>query len=97
MRRILRPLCLPAVLLCALLAASMLAGCSKQWENPDIKDSHEAKMRFDKDSRACDVIAGELHPLDKNRQYKAYSQCMNDRGWVIRDGEIRFNTRPPKD
>ncbi|MFH1914606.1 MAG: hypothetical protein ABIK45_10065 [Pseudomonadota bacterium] len=97
MPRISRSLCLMTALLLVLLAASLLAGCSKQWENPDIKDSHEASVRFDLDSRACDVSAGEQFPLDKNQQYKAYSQCMNDRGWIIRDGEFRFNTRTPKE
>ncbi|MUM77715.1 hypothetical protein GKC30_08720 [Pseudodesulfovibrio sp. F-1] len=95
-----RPPLLPRLmtaLAAILLAAPLLAGCATQWQNPDIKDSHEAKVRFDQDSRACDVIAGEQYPLDKNRQYKVYSQCMNDRGWLIRDGEYRFNTRTPKD
>lgn len=96
MRHPFRSQCLAALLGASLLGVLLASGCSKQWENPDIKDSAEAKSRFDKDSRACDVIAGEQYPLDKDKQYKVYSQCMNDRGWVIRDGEFRFSTGTPK-
>jgi hypothetical protein len=96
MRNLSRSLCLTAVLGAALLIALLASGCSKQWENPDIKDSAEANSRFDKDSRACDVTAGEQYPLSKDKQYKVYTQCMNDRGWVIRDGEFRFSTGTPR-
>jgi uncharacterized Zn ribbon protein len=92
-----RPFLLTLCLTVLLGSLAFTTGCSKQWQNPAIEDSAQADAQFTKDSRACDLMAGEQYPLDKDMQYKVYSKCMTDKGWVQRDGDgYRFNTGKKK-
>lgn len=70
---------LTTLTLCILLAG--LIGCSKPWSNPDVRNDRQAQAQFRDDSVACEVVAGEQYPLDKNKQIEVYDQCMIDKGW----------------
>jgi hypothetical protein len=88
-----RPALLSLCLACLLGACLFASGCATQWTNPDIQDSAQTKSKFQQDSQECDLMAGEQYPLDKDKQFQIYSKCMNDKGWVKRDGDgYRFNT-----
>lgn len=63
------------------LAALLMAGCARQWENPDIPDPKQAEYRFDKDSTDCSILASEQYPLDKDKQNAIYQTCMEKKGW----------------
>ena len=78
-----------------MLAALMLSGCAKQWDNPNVQNKHKAAAQFESDSVKCEVMAGEKYPLNKRKQAELYNGCMKDKGWIQRDGAgYTINTSP---
>lgn len=80
----------PYLFLLCLLLTALLLGCSKPWINANSGNKKQTAAQFERDSVACEVVSGEQYPLDKRRQLEVYNQCMSDKGWDRRDGEIRF-------
>ncbi len=70
------------ITLCFMLTALLMVGCSKPWTNADSGNKQQSAAQFDRDSVACEVVAGEEYPLDKHKQLELYNQCMSDKGWV---------------
>lgn len=79
----------------ALLAAFMLAGCSKPWSHPDYSGQAETD-KFKRDSFNCEVQSKDVAPLDKHKRLKVYKACMTDKGWQHSDDHsgFRFSTKP---
>lgn len=71
------------LLICLMLAALFLSGCSRPWEHPGIDNPKQADYQFDKDSTDCSIIASEQYPLNKDRQLPIYNRCMEDKGWKL--------------
>ncbi|WP_319470740.1 hypothetical protein [uncultured Pseudodesulfovibrio sp.] len=67
--------------LCLMFCALLFAGCAKPWSNPEAGSGKQADVQFERDSVACEALAGEKYPLDKHAQFKVYDQCMSDKGW----------------
>lgn len=71
-------------LLCLVLALCCFLGCAKAYVNPNIENSKQSDVQFERDSVHCDAVSGEKFPLDKRRQLDEYRLCMESKGWQER-------------
>ena len=81
-----RPLPRALSALCCLAALTFLWSCTVPWANPEAGNKQQTEAQFERDSVACQVLAGELYPLDKVKRENAFNECMVDKGWIKREG-----------